>query len=242
MDVIYFKERIRRVLQFFFALVYFGNFKLSVTLVKAGNLGKLSSFVENNFLYCCAREGYGSGFIVEIGSFKGRTTICLALGSKLKGREKVYTVDPMMDPKIRNVFVKNISKTKVGDYVIPIFKKSEDAARDFALPIRLLFIDGCHEYREVRKDILLWKDYLIEGGIIALHDINIEDVCKAADECVVNSDEFIVEGRIDSILFASKKISQNKHLFERFNKINKLRVSLKSKLDKTWFHVNMLTK
>ena len=240
MDIINFKGKIRRALQFLFTLVCFGDFKLLFSLIRVGELGNLTSFIETNFLYRCAQDGYGSGSIVEIGSFKGRMTICLALGSQLKRREKVYAIDPLVDDKIRSQFVKNINKAKVDDYIIPLFKKSEEAVRDFDSPIRLLFIDGCHEYEEVKKDILLWKKHLIEGGIIAMHDYLPENypnflagVNKAVNECIINSDEFIVEGCIDSILFASKKRSKNKHLFEHANKINKLRAYLKSKLDKT---------
>jgi len=240
MNIINFKGKIRRILQLLFTLVCFGDLKLLFYLLRVGELGKLTSFIESNFLYRCARDGYGNGSIVEIGSFKGRTTICLALGSKLKGREKIYAVDPLIDPQIRQQFTENIKKAKVDDYVIPLFKKSEEAISDFTAPTRLLFIDGCHEYEEVKKDILLWKKHLIEGGIIAMHDYLPENypnflagVNKAVNECIINSDEFIVEGCIDSILFASKKRSKNKHLFEHANKINKLRAYLKSKMDKT---------
>jgi len=93
---------------------------------------------------------------------------------------------------------KQIQREKVEDFIFPCFMKSEEFAKDF------------HEHEEIRRDILLFKDYLIDDGIISLHDVNLESVCKVADECIVNSDEFIVEDRIGYIFFASKQVSKTK--------------------------------
>jgi predicted O-methyltransferase YrrM len=192
------------------------------------------------FLYKCARDGYGEGLIVEIGSFKGRSTISLAMGSKIKGREKVFVIDPQEDISIRELFIKNIKKSGVEDYVVSNFVKSEEIIKKFNFDIRLLFIDGSHIYEDVKKDILLWKDHVIDGGIIALHDYLPEkhschhpDVNRAVEEFIVNSDEFIVEGNIDSILFVSKNNSKNQEIFTVFNKFTKKRKYLKSLIDKS---------
>jgi predicted O-methyltransferase YrrM len=242
LQLIDFKERIRRALQFLFALAVYRDFKVLVALLKAGELGHLTSFIESDFLYRCAKNGWGEGVIVEIGSFKGRTTICLALGSKMKGREKVYAVDPLPDLSIRERFIQNLKQAKIMDQVVPVFQKSDDAVRDFSVPIRLLFIDGNHEYEAVKNDILLWKDHVIDGGIIAFHDYLpeshpafLEGVNRAVNELVLHSEEFVVEGRIDSIIFVSKKRTENKALFTKVNKINRLREYCKARLDHTWF-------
>jgi predicted O-methyltransferase YrrM len=235
------KNSIKRALQFLFALVFSGEFKLLWTQVKTGDLGEMTSFIETVLLYRCARQGAGSGTIVEIGSYKGRTTITLALGSKMAKREKIYAVDPLPDPAVREAFVANMKKAQVLNYVIPIFKTSAEARKEFKENIRLLFIDGCHDYERVKEDILLWQDCLVEGGIIALHDYLPESsvsfvvgVNKAADEYVVNSKQFIVEGHIDSLLFASKGSSQNQQLFKRFNTIQKKRAFFREMINKTF--------
>lgn len=228
------KVRIRRILQFFLAFILFRDLKI---LLVMSRIKSTTSPIEGGFLYKCSRDGYGEGTIVEIGSFNGMSTIVMATGSKQRQREKVYAVDPLLDMNIRHCFMENIKREKVEDYIIPNFMKSEEFAKNFNKPVRLLFIDGCHEYEEVRKDILLLKDYLIEGGIIALHDINLESVCKAVDECIINSDEFVVEGQIGYIFFASRKVSKNKALFRKFASINKIRSRLKRLLDKTWLKV-----
>src|SRR5712692_7618908 len=49
---------------------------------------------EAEFLYRTARGCSTSGVIVEIGSFKGKSTICLAKGSSAGGRVEVHAIDP----------------------------------------------------------------------------------------------------------------------------------------------------
>lgn len=237
MKLVDIKVKIRRITDFLLTLVFFGNFKLQFYLLEVKGV---SSYIENVFLYKCACDGYGEGFIVEIGSYQGRSTISLAMGTKLKGREKVYVVDPLEDLRIRDLFIKNIKQAKVEDYVIPNYVKSEEIIRNIDFDIRLLFIDGSHKFEDVKKDILLWKDYLIEGGIIAIHDYlpeghscHLRDVNKAVEEFIINSDDFKVEGCIDSILFASKNKSENKKIFHPFNEFNKKRKYLKSLVDKS---------
>lgn len=49
---------------------------------------------EGEYLHRLARLDPGNGVIVEIGSWKGKSTILLALGSMEVGGEKVYAIDP----------------------------------------------------------------------------------------------------------------------------------------------------
>ena len=144
---------------------------------------------EGALLYKLAKYGPGKGAIVEIGTFKGKSAIYLARGSKSAGREKVYTIDPY-NPRhpwgewrgksFHSVYIphrgvyrsllKNIKKAKVEDWVIPIVNPSCKAAKKWKKPMRLLFIDGLHDYKNVKRDFLLWEKYLVKGGIIAFHD------------------------------------------------------------------------
>jgi hypothetical protein len=124
------------------------------------------------------------------------------------------------------------------DYILPDFRKSEEAAAEFNGGIRLLFIDGSHRYEDVRNDILLWQTFLIAGGIIILHDYfpkdhryYIDGVHRAVEQFIKNSPDFIGEGWVDSTFFASKKISQRHSFFKTFNRFNKARVFFKFLLD-----------
>jgi predicted O-methyltransferase YrrM len=233
------KGQIRETLHALFAFIFTGEYKLILRLARSSRLGDLSSYVENIALYRCAKEGWGEGSIVEIGSFKGRTTTSLALASSQSKKQKVYAIDPLEDPGVRAQFLENIKTSGIADYIIPIFKKSAAAGADCQVPVRLLFIDGCHEYGAVKEDILQWKEKLIDGGIIAMHDYIaqnppefISGVRKAVEECILNSPEFIAEGQIDTLFFASKRISQNKGLFTKIRSLEKWRQRFKALIDK----------
>ena len=105
------------------------------------------------FLYELAKD-VKNGVIVEIGAAQGRSTICLAMGSKAGNRVRVYSIDPHAgsmytpdpdwmgsnDPcksgipdiryytgqgKDKKLFLDNIKKWDVEDIVIPIIDYSE---------------------------------------------------------------------------------------------------------------------
>ena len=49
---------------------------------------------EGRYLYKLAQLNHGKGAIVEIGIWKGKSTIWLAFGSMGAGGDKVYAIDP----------------------------------------------------------------------------------------------------------------------------------------------------
>jgi MMP 1-O-methyltransferase len=171
---------------------------------------------EKEFLYNAAKHCTGKGVIVEIGSWKGKSTICLAKGSKAGNNVKVYAIDPHTGSsryreKYGDVwsfeeFKENIRRAGVEDIVIPIVKTSENAARDWdGKPVELLWIDGAHEYEMVKLDFDLWSPYLIEGGIIAFHDtIGWPGSKKVVKENIYKSHNFANVGFIGSLTYARK--------------------------------------
>ena len=50
----------------------------------------------------------------------------------------------------------------------------------------MVFIDGGHEYEEVKRDILIWKERLRPGGLLCGHDVSWPGVRKALTELVPN--------------------------------------------------------
>ena len=117
---------------------------------------------------------------VEIGSWKGKSTIWLAAGSKKGNRAMIYAVDTFTGSSEHqkpgkiiwnfDEFKLNIKKAGVDDIIRPIVNTSKKAAEEWKLPIKFLFIDGAHEYEFVEKDFSLWSPYVVDGGIIAFHD------------------------------------------------------------------------
>jgi predicted O-methyltransferase YrrM len=124
---------------------------------------------EAGLLYSLAQSCPQDLAIVELGSFRGRSTICLAAGSKAGNGPPVYAIDPHCDGT-REEFLRNLEEAGVDDVVRPVVSTSEEANSDWHRSIGLLFIDANHEYEEVKKDYLLWSPFVAEGAVIALHD------------------------------------------------------------------------
>jgi len=174
---------------------------------------------EAELLYKLAKSCKGKGVIVEVGSWKGKSTIYLALGSKNGNKVNVYAVDPHTGSAVHKAwygkvwtleeFKDNIRRAKVDDVVISVVKTSEEAAKDFNEPVELIFIDGEHEYDFVKLDFDLWFPKVIEGGIMAFHDtIGWPGPKKVVADHVYKSKYFKNVKFADSITFA-QKVKQN---------------------------------
>jgi predicted O-methyltransferase YrrM len=119
--------------------------------------------------------------IVEIGSYKGKSTVLL--GSVVKAyfpSAKVYAIDPhegmvgAADEGIQSIgpslesFRRNIADAGIADAVELIRDYSYQVA--WERPITLLFIDGLHDYFNVARDFWHFADYIVDGGYVAFHD------------------------------------------------------------------------
>jgi predicted O-methyltransferase YrrM len=124
---------------------------------------------EARTLYDAARACTGRGAIVEIGSWKGKSTIVLARGSRAGSRVPVYAVDPHADYRFEE-FRANVERAGIADLVRPIRSLSQPAADTFDEPIELLFVDGSHDERLVREDAEKWLPKVVDGGFVAFHD------------------------------------------------------------------------
>jgi MMP 1-O-methyltransferase len=124
---------------------------------------------EGEALYELARGCSGSGVIVEIGSWKGKSTVCLGLGSQAGNSVRIYAVDPHADYRFGD-FKTNIERAGIAELVQPIASLSQAAADGFDEPIELLFVDGSHEYDLVLEDFEKWVPKVVEGGWVAFHD------------------------------------------------------------------------
>ena len=126
---------------------------------------------EATTLFDLAKRCTGRGVIVEIGSFKGRSTICLGRGSMAGNSVPIYAIDPWHDWTRFAEFKQNIERACVSDLVTPIGLRSADAFEQFEPEsIELLFIDGSHQYEMVMLDFDLWTSKLVEGGMLVMHD------------------------------------------------------------------------
>ena len=179
------------------------------------NAPGMLTYGEVDCLYRLGQINHCRGVVVEIGSWKGKSTIALARGAAKVHHEKIYAIDPhavqpeegyLEDTKAE--FFGNIKRAGVEDRVVPMIMTSEEAARGWNKPIRLLWIDGDHRYEPAKLDFMLWEPHLVEGGILAMHDtIRKKGPKRVLWEYVFRSGRFQEIAIIDNIT-AVRKVSR----------------------------------
>lgn len=174
---------------------------------------------EGKLLYRLAKKVKQKGVIVEIGSWKGKSTIYLATGSKAGNNAKIYAIDPHTGSKEHkemlkgkstfNEFKRNIKNAGIENLVIPILKTSEQAALNFNKPVDLIFIDGDHDYQAVLLDFNKWFPKVVNGGIMVFDDtINWQGPIKVVEENIYKSLNFRNIGFTEALTYA-EKVSKN---------------------------------
>ena len=123
------------------------------------------------------------GQIVEIGSFRGRSTIVLA--SAATPGVAVVAIDPHgggdrgpneYDPdRARGdddnaTFRANLAAAGVTERVRHVRRGSDEAHHEVSGEIDLLYVDGAHRYRFARPDIEQWGERVRPGGTMLIHD------------------------------------------------------------------------
>ncbi len=134
-------------------------------------------------LFDAARRCRTDGQIVEIGSFRGKSTVVLASAAP----ERVIVV--AIDPHAGNdrgpqeidgfeqaaatdyeVFVSNLASFAVADRVRHLRCFSDVAHVEVTGDIDVLYIDGAHRYGPARQDIDEWGARVADGGTMLIHD------------------------------------------------------------------------
>jgi len=170
---------------------------------------------EARFLMLAAAGAPADGAIVEIGTFKGRSTVGLAYVAQRYGLEHVVAIDPHTSPSTTDPdlgadqssydeFQENVRRAGVADAVDCRRAFSHEVARDWTRPIRLLWIDGDHVYDAVKQDLALFRHHLAPGGILVMHDVlrSWEGPRRVFVEDVLRSDDFGPAGFCKSIGWA----------------------------------------
>jgi len=68
-------------------------------------------------------------------------------------------------------FRKTLEKAGLEEYVVPVVCRSDVAARMWATPLHLVFIDGGHSYETALTDYNGWAKHIVSGGYLLIHDI-----------------------------------------------------------------------
>jgi predicted O-methyltransferase YrrM len=147
---------------------------------------------EGRLLQQAAFEVSALGPCLEIGGYCGLSTIYLGLGVRPRGGV-LFSIDhhqgseehqpgqeyfdpdlydPLQDrPDTFPEFRRNLQRAGLQDTVAPLVCPSELAARQWATPLALVFIDGGHSQEAAFADYELWSRHILPGGLLAIHDI-----------------------------------------------------------------------
>lgn len=138
--------------------------------------------------------------IVEIGSWRGRSTCCLATYVKESNKDiKIHAIDTFegsdekvhreimskMTKSLYDDFISNINACGVADLITPMKMTSIEASEKFKdKTVDFIFIDGAHDYDSVKEDIDAWLPKVKSGGLICGDDYGdtFEGVKRAVTE------------------------------------------------------------
>jgi len=143
---------------------------------------------------------------VEIGSAAGQSACYVGLALKQMGQGRLYAIDPHTvtawnDPRAVDSFEMmqgNLRMFKVEDYVEIIRDYSQNAAKNWTLPIDLLFIDGDHTYEGVKHDWEAFSPHVKPFGVVVFHDTAWDlDVGPLPDDNPMGVPRFVEELRIE---------------------------------------------
>jgi predicted O-methyltransferase YrrM len=168
----------------------------------------------------------GPPSIVEVGSFKGKSTSFLAAGCLFAGHGHVYAVDHFRGSlehqkggieetrEIVNAgttlpeFQRNITTLGLRGYITERIGASSDMAKDWDKPIRLLFIDGDHSYAGTSADFNTWYPFLDDGAILCMHDYQnhhyLDGVTRFIDDVLLQMPELQHLTRVHSMMVFRK--------------------------------------
>jgi predicted O-methyltransferase YrrM len=164
---------------------------------------------EGEALYDLARACTGAGVIVEIGSWKGKSTICLGRGSLAGAAVPIYAIDPHADYRFGD-FKANVDRAGITDLVRPVTSLSQSAADEFQESIELLFVDGSHEYDLVLEDFEKWVPKVVEGGWVAFHDTTwTSGPRKVVGQAIYRSNRFKDTRFVVGSTTVARKVGQN---------------------------------
>ena len=196
---------------------------------------------EARFLGMAAACTPAQGDIVEIGSFKGKSSVMLGRVARHYGLNPIVAIDPhnFNNPQLHvhrttpgatsfDEFQKNIKDAGVADFVSPRRQYSTQVAGSWERPIRMLWIDGDHSYKGAKEDFDGFFRHVQEGGIVAFHDALHEDAgpIRVFVEEILRSDKFGAAGFVGSIAWAQFRPNDGGRFREQRRRLDRVAARL----------------
>ncbi|MHB8086162.1 MAG: class I SAM-dependent methyltransferase, partial [Dehalococcoidia bacterium] len=150
---------------------------------------------EGQCLFKLALEAAVLGPCLEIGSFCGKSTVYLGAACKTRG-VTLFTIDHhrgseeqqpgqlYFDPETYDekkeeidsfpILRATLKQAGLEETVVPMVTWSRVAAKNWSIPLSLVFIDGGHGYETALSDYNCWNPHLVPGGYLVFHDIYLD--------------------------------------------------------------------
>jgi hypothetical protein len=172
---------------------------------------------EARFLGMMAVCAPHDGVIVEIGSFKGKSTVLLGKLAQRYGLGPIVAIDPHTFHNVElqehrstpgatsfDAFQKHLKIAGVSPSIEVRRAFSSDVAVSWNRPIRLLWIDGDHSYTGAKSDFDGFFPHVLPNGFVALHDALHEFAgpIRVFVEDMLRSDRFGAAGFVHSIAWS----------------------------------------
>lgn len=136
--------------------------------------------------------------IVEVGTYRGRSSVALALGARLGNGAAVYTFDPHLpfqgllggrfSEADQEAKFRNLLDTGVAAEVLASSIDSRIAAAGWPdADVGLLLVDGDHREDAVRADVAAWRPLLSEGATVVFDDAHQPGVDTVIRELLASS-------------------------------------------------------
>jgi len=144
------------------------------------------------------------GLLVEIGTYHGRST---RFFSSANPKIKILTID-LIDfievPEYTGCIIDR-AVLKKGN-IFQVIGDSSKLAKSFNWQIDFLFIDGCHLYKYIQKDINSWTPYIVLNGYVAFHDYrhSHSGVVKVVNNWIKNNKKFVEVSHNVNIFIAKR--------------------------------------
>ena len=132
------------------------------------------------------------GPCLEIGTYCGKSALIIGEACK-KTNNLLFTIDhhtgseehqlgqeyhdsELYDENVSSFntlpeFLKNLKKSNLNNYILPLIGTSKELAKEWKLPLGMVFIDGGHSMEAALADYEYWYPHIVENGYLLIHDV-----------------------------------------------------------------------